>query len=57
MTLTAIRVFFSSVSNLWIPLALVSVDNPTVLIPAIPVNASTLELNILTVVEFTTLTK
>ena len=48
---------FDSVLNLWIPLAAVSVANPTVLIPAIPDKASDLLLNILTVVGLTTLTK
>ena len=56
-TLTLSKVFFDSVLNLWIPLAAVSVANPTVLIPAIPVKASVLVLKILTVVGFTTLTK
>ena len=55
--LTLRSVFFVSVLNLWIPLAAVSVANPTVFIPAIPVNASVLLLKILTVVGFTTLTK
>ena len=50
-------VFLDSVLNLWIPLAAVSVANPTVFIPAIPAKASLLVLNILTVVGFTTLTK
>ena len=56
-TLTATNVFLLSVLNLWIPLAAVSVDNPTVLIPAVPNNASALLLNILTVVGLTDLTK
>ena len=56
-TLIAMRVFFFSVLNLWIPLADVSVDNPTVFIPADPNTASVLVLNILTVFGFTTLTK
>ena len=50
-------VFLDSVLNLWIPLAAVSVANPTVLIPAIPAKASVWVLNILTVVGFTTRTK
>ena len=56
-TLTDIRVVLFSVLNLWIPLAAVSVARPTVLIPAIPANASFFVLNILTVVGLTTLTK
>ena len=55
--MSAIRVFFFSVLNLWIPLADVSVDNPTVFIPVAPNNESALVLNILTVFEFTILTK
>ena len=56
-TLTATKVFLFSVVNLWIPLAAVSVDNPTVFIPAVPNNASTLVLNNLTVDGLTDLTK
>ena len=56
-TLIVIRVFFFSVLNLWIPLADVSVDNPTVFIPVEPNTASVLVLNILTVFGFTTLIK
>ena len=56
-TLTDIRVVLFSVLKRWIPLAPVSVDNPTVLIPAIPARASSFVLNILTVDGFTTLTK
>ena len=56
-TFTATNVFLFSVLNLWIPLAAVSVDNPTVLIPAVPNVASFLLLNILTVDGLTTLTK
>ena len=55
--MTATKVFLFSVLNLWIPLAAVSVDNPTVFIPVVPNNASTLLLKILTVVGFTDLTK
>ena len=51
------RVVLFSVLNRWIPLAPVSVDNPTVLIPAIPARASSFLLNILTVDGLTTLTK
>ena len=53
----ATKVFLFSVLNLWIPLAAVSVDNPTVFIPAEPNNASFLLLNNLTVEAFTDLTK
>ena len=56
-TLTDIRVVLFSVLKRWIPLAPVSVDNPTVLIPAIPAKASCFVLNILTVDGLTTLTK
>ena len=56
-TFTATRVFLFSVLNLWIPLAAVSVDKPTVLIPVAPNIASTLVLNILTVDGLTILTK
>ena len=56
-TFTATRVFLLSVLNLWIPLAAVSVDNPTVLIPVVPNKASTLVLKILTVDGFIDLTK
>ena len=56
-TLTATRVFLFSVLNLWIPLAAVSVDKPTVLMPADPNVASTLLSNILIVFGLTTLTK
>ena len=56
-TFTATRVFLFSVLNLWIPLAAVSVDKPTVLIPVVPNIASTLVLNILTVDGLTILTK
>ena len=56
-TFTATKVFLLSVLNLWIPLAAVSVYRPTVLIPAVPNNASTLLLKILTVVGLTDLTK
>ena len=55
-TLTATNVFLLSVLNLWIPLAAVSVDNPTVFIPAVPNNASVGVLKILTVDGFTDLT-
>ena len=57
ITLISSKVFLDSVLNLWIPLADVSVANPTVFIPAIPDKASFCVLNILTVVGFTTLTK
>ena len=57
ITLTAINVFLFSVLNLWIPLAAVSVDKPTVLIPALPARASFLLLNMRTVDGLTTLTK
>ena len=56
-TFIATKVFLFSVLNLWIPLAAVSVDKPTVFIPAVPTNASFLLLNNLTVVGFTDLTK
>ena len=56
-TLTDIRVVLFSVLKRWIPLAPVSVDNPTVLIPAIPARASSFVLKILTVVGLTILTK
>ena len=56
-TFTATRVFLFSVLNLWIPLAAVSVDKPTVLIPVVPNIASTLVLNNLTVDGLTLLTK
>ena len=49
--------FLFSVLNLCIPLADVSVANPTVLIPAFPNNASLSLLKIRTVDWFTTLTK
>ena len=55
-TFTATRVFLLSVLNLWIPLAAVSVDNPTVLIPVAPNVASVGVLNILTVDGLTVLT-
>ena len=56
-TFIATNVFLFSVLNLWIPLAAVSVDNPTVFIPAEPNSASFLLLNNLTVEAFTDLTK
>ena len=55
-TLSDNKVFFGSVLNLWIPLTVVSLVNPTVLIPEIPNNESALLWKILTVVGFTTLT-
>ena len=55
-TFIATRVFLVSVLNLWIPLAAVSVDNPTVLIPAVPNMASVSVLKILTVDGLTILT-
>ena len=55
ITLTATNVFRFSVLNLWIPLAVVSDDNPTVLIPVTPNNASAAELNNLMVDGFTDL--
>ena len=56
-TLTDTNVFLSSVLNLWIPLAAVSVDNPIVLMPDNPNIASTLVLNNLIVDGLTTLIK
>ena len=55
ITLTATNVFLLSVWNLWIPLAVVSDDSPTVLIPVAPNNASAAVLNNLTVDVFTDL--
>ena len=55
-TLTATNVFLFSVLNLWIPLAAVSVDNPTVFIPVVPNKASVCVLKILTVDGFILLT-
>ena len=55
ITFTATNVFLLSVLNLWIPLAVVSDDNPTVLIPVAPNNASAAVLNNLTVDVFTDL--
>ena len=54
--MTDISVVLFSVLKRCIPLAPVSVDKPTVLIPAIPAKESSLVLKILTVVGFTTLT-
>ena len=56
-TFTATKVFLFSVTNLWIPLAAVSVDKPIVFIPVVPNNASTLVLNNLTVEGLIDLTK
>ena len=56
-TLTAISVFLVSVLKRWIPLADVSVDKPTVLIPVAPNIASFLVLKSLTVFGLTILTK
>ena len=56
-TLTAISVLFFSVLKRWIPLADVSVDKPTVLIPVAPNIASFGVLKSLTVFGLTILTK
>ena len=55
ITLIATNVFLLSVLNLWIPLAVVSDESPTVLIPVAPNNASAAVLNNLTVDVFTDL--
>ena len=52
-----VSVFLFSVLKRWIPNALLIVDIPIVLIPAMPARASSFLLNILIVDVFTTLTK